>query len=140
MAVYHPIEGGIGLEKASSEMDEVTLRIASDMNAPGLTRSRLKTFEAKLEPRYDDVVLVVSELVTNAVRYGSSDGIDLKVAKRDGRIRVQVTDHGDGFSIADPRGDGLGLNIVERLADSWGIKSGKHTFTVWAELSASPPG
>lgn len=140
MPVYRPTEGGIALDKASSEMDEVTLRIASDMRAPALTRSRLKTLQAKLEPRYDDVVLVVSELVTNAVRYGSSDGIDLKVAKRDGRIRVEVTDHGDGFSIDVPRGDGLGLNIVERLAENWGIKNGKHTFTVWAELSASPPG
>jgi anti-sigma regulatory factor (Ser/Thr protein kinase) len=121
-------------------MDEVTLRIASNLSAPGLTRSHLKKFQTKLEPRYEDVVLVVSELVTNAVRHGSSDGIDLKVAKRGGRIRVEVTDHGSGFSVDDPRGDGLGLNIVERLADSWGMKTGKDKFTVWAELSASPPG
>ena len=121
-------------------MDEVILRIASNLSAPGVTRSRLKTLQAKLGPRYDDVVLVVSELVTNAVRYGSSDGIDLKLTNRGGRIRIEVTDHGPGFSVDDPRGSGLGLDIVEKVADRWGMKDGNHKFTVWAELSTSPPG
>ena len=140
MAVYPSTPGGIAIDKASSKMEEVTLRIASNLSAPGLTRSRLATIKTRLEPRYDDVVLVASELVTNAVRYGSSEGIDLKLTNRGGCIRVEVTDHGTGFSIDDPRGDGLGLNIVERLADRWGMKGGQHKFTVWAEISTSPPG
>jgi anti-sigma regulatory factor (Ser/Thr protein kinase) len=95
--------------------------------------------KALLEPRYDDVVLVVSELVSNSVRHGASEGIDVKVTARSGRIRVEVTDQGPGFSVDDPRGEGLGLTIVEKLADRWGMKNGRRRFTVWAELSARPP-
>ena len=120
-------------------MDEVTLQVESNVNAPSLSRSRLEPMKALLEPRYDDVVLVVSELVSNSVRHGASEGIDVKVTARSGRIRVEVTDQGPGFSVDDPRGEGLGLTIVEKLADRWGMKNGRRRFTVWAELSAKPP-
>ena len=121
------------------EMDEVTLQVESSVNAPGLSRSRLESMRSTLEPRYEDVMLVVSELVSNSVRHGASDGIDVRVTAKAGRIRVEVSDHGPGFSADDPRGDGLGLAIVEKLADRWGMKDGRHKFTVWAELSSTPP-
>jgi two-component sensor histidine kinase len=87
-----------------------------------------------LEPRYDDVLLLVSELVSNSVRHTDSEGIDLKVLADDGHIRVEVSDDGPGFEIDSPRGDGLGLEIVEKLADRWGLAPGDR-FTVWAELN-----
>ncbi len=121
------------------EMDEMTLQVESNVNAPGLSRSHLESMKPLLEPRYDDVVLVVSELVSNSVRHGASRGIDVKVIAKSGRIRVEVTDEGPGFAADDPRGDGLGLAIVEKLADRWGMKDGRQKFTVWAELSANPP-
>lgn len=119
-------------------MDEVTLQVESSVDAPGLSRSRLKSMRSELEPRYDDVVLVVSELVTNSVRHGSSDDIDVKVSKGQGRIRVEVSDDGPGFAADAPRGEGMGLQIVERLADRWGMSDDRQKFTVWAELSATP--
>lgn len=120
-------------------MDEVNLQVESGLDAPGLSRSHLEPMKDSLEPRYDDVVLVVSELVSNSVRHGSSNGIDIKVTARSGRIRVEVTDEGPGFSASDPRGDGLGLAIVGKLADRWGMKDGRRHFTVWAELSTAEP-
>lgn len=120
-------------------MDEVTLQVESNASAPGLSRSRLEPLKTRLEPRYDDVVLVVSELVSNSVRHGASKDIDVKVTTRDGRIRIEVADDGPGFSMDDPRGEGMGLAIVEKLADRWGMRDGKHRFIVWAELLAQPP-
>lgn len=120
-------------------MEEVTLQVESNHEAPRLSRSRLEPKKDFLEPRYDDVMLIVSELVSNSVRHGSSNGIDIKVSAKSGRIRVEVTDEGPGFSANDPRGDGLGLAIVEKLADRWGMKDHRRKFTVWAELSASEP-
>lgn len=120
-------------------MDEVSLQVEPNLDAPSLSRSRLASMRSKLEPRYEDVVLVVSELVTNSVRHGSSTGIDVKVTARRGRIRVEVADDGPGFSIDDPRGEGLGLAIVEKLAERWGMNDENSKFIVWAELSTPLP-
>lgn len=125
-------------------MDEVTLQVDSDVSAPSLSRSRLESMKPVLGRRYDDVVLIVSELVSNSVRHSGadaqSDGIDVKVSVRSGYIRVEVADEGPGFSLDDPRGEGLGLSIVEKLADRWGMGDGRQKFVVWAELSVNPPG
>ena len=114
-------------------MREVTLRVESNASAPRLSRSHLAGFRRSLEPRYDDVLLLVSELVTNSVRHSGSEDIDVKVSANDGHIRVEVSDSGPGFDASDPRGDGLGIDIVGRLAERWGYTSGDR-FTVWAEL------
>lgn len=93
--------------------------------------------------RYDDVALVVSELVSNSVRHAGAEAnsasIDVYVTVRAGKIRVEVADEGPGFAIDDARGEGMGLTIVERLADEWGMGPGRQKFVVWAELSALPP-
>lgn len=80
------------------------------------------------------MLLVVSELVTNSVRHSQSTGIDVRVTTEDSRIRVEVSDDGPGFDADTPRGDGLGLRLVDTLSESWGSETG-HRFTVWAELS-----
>jgi two-component sensor histidine kinase len=85
-------------------------------------------------PRFEDVLLIVSELVSNSVRHSESTEIDLSVKAQDGHIRVEVSDDGPGFTHDTPRGEGLGLTIVEKLAERWGLVSGDR-FTVWAELN-----
>jgi len=87
-----------------------------------------------LEPRYEDVLLVVSELMSNSVRRSESTEIDLKVEAQDGQIRIEVSDDGPGFTHETPRGEGMGLTIVEKLSERWGLVSGVR-FTVWAELT-----
>ena len=116
-------------------MNEVTVKVDSSVHAPRLSRSQLAPLKPVLGNRYDDVVLVVSELVSNSVRHGSSELIDVKVTNRDGRVRIEVTDDGPGFDAETPRGGGLGLSIVERLADRWGMQDASQRFTVWAELA-----
>ena len=83
-----------------------------------------------------DLGLIVSELVTNAVRHGDGD-IDLLLDVRDGRIRGEVIDQGDGFASAlrqaspDDLG-GRGLVIVDHLAQEWGVYDGSSH--VWFHL------
>lgn len=91
---------------------------------------------SSLEPRYEDVLLLVSELVSNSVRHSDTGDIGVRVETEDGRIRVEVSDDGPGFAPGSPRGDGLGLVIVDKLADVWGLSRGER-FTVWAELTRS---
>ncbi len=115
-------------------MREVTLRIESNTKAPSESRSHLVPLRPVLEPRFEDVLLVVSELVSNSVRHSESTEIDLIVKTQDGQIRVEVSDDGPGFTHETPRGEGMGLTIVEKLAERWGLVSGDR-FTVWVELN-----
>ncbi len=73
-------------------------------------------------PLCDDVVLIVSELVTNAVRAGAGT-VDVQLQSTPGRLDLRVSDDATGWptprgaSAADP--DGRGLAIVELLTDRW---------------------
>ena len=115
----------------------MTLQVESNKSAPAVSRSHLTWMRSELGTRFDDVLLVVSELVSNSVRHSQSRDIDVKVEALDGHIRVEVSDDGPGFSPNQPRGEGLGLGIVEKLAERWGLSAGDR-FTVWAELARAP--
>ena len=83
---------------------------------------------------------MVSELVTNSVIHGGAgqeDLIELSLAWSPDRMRIEVLDRGPGFgaSLADPeREGGWGLQLVERLADRWGIVRTEATI-VWFEMA-----
>jgi anti-sigma regulatory factor (Ser/Thr protein kinase) len=88
------------------------------------------------EETLDDVLLVVSELVTNAVLHGRGD-VDLRMELDRGRITGAVSDEGHGFTPRRRRPDpsrvgGHGLHIVARVADRWGLTAG--TTHVWFEI------
>lgn len=73
-----------------------------------------------------DLLTVVSELVTNAVRHGDGGDIGLAVAVGDGRIQGEVQNRGEGAVEQVPvdhgRSGGLGLHIVDAIADRWAVR------------------
>jgi anti-sigma regulatory factor (Ser/Thr protein kinase) len=91
--------------------------------------------------RERDVRLLVSELVTNAVRHANlaaGDVILLVIDVGDQMLRVEVHDPGGGFVPTAPAPDparpsGWGLYLVAELADRWGVDSDDRTL-VWFEL------
>jgi anti-sigma regulatory factor (Ser/Thr protein kinase) len=93
------------------------------------------------DSRLRDVRLLVSELVTNAVRHANlaaGDMILLVIDVGDGGLRVEVHDPGGGFVPTVPAPDparpsGWGLYLVAELADRWGVDSHETTL-VWFEL------
>jgi anti-sigma regulatory factor (Ser/Thr protein kinase) len=88
-----------------------------------------------------DAELLVSELVTNALRHG--DGrIVLRGALDADKLMVEVIDEGGGFEHELRRRDfddvgGWGLGLVEDLASRWGVHEG--TTHVWFELERPGP-
>jgi anti-sigma regulatory factor (Ser/Thr protein kinase) len=93
------------------------------------------------DSRMRDVRLLISELVTNAVRHANldaGDAIDLVIDVAEGMLRVEVHDPGGGFVPSTPSPDparpsGWGLYLVAELADRWGVDSDERT-RVWFEL------
>jgi len=91
--------------------------------------------------RLEDAQLLVSELVTNAIRHAGleeQETIRLVVETDDRGMRVEVSDRGPGFELTEPAPDpsrpsGWGLYLVRELSDRWGIDRDGGT-RVWFEL------
>ena len=102
---------------------------------------RLEALDGYADARFA-VRLLVSELFTNAVKYGSrrSDArVRLLVAVDDKHVRGEIGDSGRGFaggSTSMPDVDaesGRGLAFLDALADRWGVVHNGET-CVWFEL------
>jgi anti-sigma regulatory factor (Ser/Thr protein kinase) len=97
--------------------------------------------DAVPDARLRDVRLLVSEVVTNAVRHANlvaGDAIELVVELNRRTLRVEVHDPGGGFVPSAPSPDptrpsGWGLYLVAELADRWGVDSDETTL-VWFEF------
>ncbi len=95
-------------------------------------------------PLVDRLLIVASELATNAVRHGGGQG-RLRLWQVGGTLRCQVSDHGPGFSDAgvgqSPPGPaatgGRGMWICRQLSDDLLITNSEHGATVTVVLS--PP-
>ncbi|MFC9858458.1 MULTISPECIES: ATP-binding protein [unclassified Streptomyces] len=94
-----------------------------------------------VEDVLDTLELLASELVTNAVRYGSEPGASLKVtvAAEPGQCRVEVHDTRRRPPRLRPASDervrGRGLHLVEALATRWGIAERPFGKIVWVVVT-----
>ena len=95
-----------------------------------------------MEDLAGDAAMVVSELVTNAIRAGAST-IRLDVGRVGGLFRITVIDDADGMPILsepDPSAvAGRGLRIVDALSARWGVEPSNGRKRVWADLDLSNP-
>jgi anti-sigma regulatory factor (Ser/Thr protein kinase) len=94
-----------------------------------------------------DVGVLVSEVVTNAVRHGGAERdctVVVHVALAQEVLRVEVCDRGPGFTpptTPRPRaqGGGNGLVLLDRMSSRWGVAVDDGT-CVWFECDLSPGG
>src|SRR3954464_13219495 len=120
-------------------MTETVISLERTSDAPREARSRVRHFAGDFEPdKVEDAVLLVSELVTNAVKYGPEHEAIRLIVHTDGqRTRFTVHDLGLGplpemREPDDPAPGGHGLRLVDGLADRWGVERG--STRVWFEL------
>ncbi len=118
---------------------DLPLRNEAAAQARRYVRDVLHTWQCPDDLVYD-VLLVTSELVSNAVRHGGRRCV-LHVEKSLEQLRVEVS---DGSSVLpqqreDADEGGRGLAIVEVVAGSWGVTARDTGKTVWAQWSLSAP-
>ena len=119
-----------------------TRRFASDLRAGHEARAwaRPVLLEHDQSSLLDDALVVLTELIVNAVQHGTGP-VELRLAgTRMGGLRVEVDDSGGG-TVATREPDltgGRGLRLVDALTESWGVEPQAHGKMVWAVLGDRP--
>jgi anti-sigma regulatory factor (Ser/Thr protein kinase) len=116
-----------------------TTQLPRDPAAPLAARLAVQEHAGDLGAHARDVELLVSELVSNAVRHGEAP-VSLDVRREDDVLRVEVQDAGTGPGPRmrpGDRGGGFGLRLVDRVATRWGVERG--STRVWFELDLAVP-
>jgi anti-sigma regulatory factor (Ser/Thr protein kinase) len=90
----------------------------------------------------EDVLLLVSELVTNAVLHART-AVHVSARARPGRILVAVGDDDPHNTPQQTEAgttatSGRGMRLVELLASSWGVEMGATSKVVWFEVVYQP--
>ncbi|HVF18700.1 MAG TPA: ATP-binding protein [Mycobacteriales bacterium] len=119
----------------------ISHRLPHEPASAGIARARVR---AELggwgtSERVEDAMLLVTELIANAVIHGKPEiCLDVDVDGSTSLLLVRVTDGSPLLPrLSDGRSPGRGLGIVDSLADRWGVEplpdeqDGKR---VWFEL------
>ena len=119
------------------------MQFRADLEAPAKARRACTARTRDVVPGdvADTACLLVSELVTNSIRYAHTPEeaeIELRATVFPDRVRVEVADHGPGFE-PRPRGpdrqsrSGWGLFLVDEVSDRWGVSRTDGT-SAWFEI------
>lgn len=93
-------------------------------------------------PRLDDLLLCLSEVVTNAVLHAGPP-IVVTGGVVDKKVRVEVTDGSKAAPVARRPGHtsptGRGLMLLDHLTSAWGVEISRDGKTVWFEIAGGMP-
>ena len=120
----------------------IALELPAEPHSAKVARDAVAGLDGHLGPVFGDVVLLISELVTNSVRHAGLDArnpLQLSVTTEGEWVRVAVRDGGPGFRVPKPPDDpghvgGWGLVLVDQLAERWGVEHDGEANVVWCEL------
>jgi len=132
--------GKLSIRPAKCELMNLLERVVSDLSLQAATTGSSLTLQPheRVDGCWDEfrVEQVIVNLLTNALRYGCGQPVDISVAREGDSVRIDVRDGGKGIAPADlerifepyergarngePKGLGLGLYISRQLAMSHG--------------------
>jgi CheY-like chemotaxis protein len=108
---------------------------AAARRARNWVRSAL--LEWGLDELVDDALLVVSELVGNAVTHAAST-CQVSISRTPDSVRIEVTDRGEGTPEPQPESataeGGRGLVLIGAMSTAWGVEDVPDGKKVWAEI------
>ncbi|GAA2881979.1 hypothetical protein GCM10010517_45080 [Streptosporangium fragile] len=129
--------------QAVSPRSTVTLKGVPE--SVSVARRRVRELLGEGHPASDDVILLVSEVVTNSVVHSGSGGggrVAMTVAVEPDVVFVEVCDAGSGASRphvrVDPEAEsGRGMFLVDLLARRWGVldDDSRGSRTLWFEVA-----
>ena len=120
----------------------IAMELPAEPHSAKVARDAIAGLDGHLGNVFGDVVLLISELVTNSVRHAGLDAtqpLQLSVVTSGDAVRVAVRDPGPGFRPPPPPPNpahvgGWGLVLVDQLAEKWGVEHDGEANVVWCEL------
>jgi len=120
----------------------IAMELPAEPHSAKVARDAIAGLDGHLGNVFGDVVLLISELVTNSVRHAGLDAtqpLQLSVVTAGDTVRVAVRDPGPGFEPPPPPPNpahvgGWGLVLVDQLAEKWGVEHDGEANVVWCEL------
>jgi anti-sigma regulatory factor (Ser/Thr protein kinase) len=115
------------------------LAVVAEARSPRAVRRAFADHFSECE-RLDDLLLCLSEVLTNAVLHASGP-IHVVAGISDETIRVEVSDGSVTAPVHRAMKElsptGRGLHILDRLATAWGYEVEAHGKTVWFEIAGA---
>ncbi len=143
LPVHPSLDEALAAHTTNPVLPQFRMRLSAVPSAPAQAR-RLVDGACQawgLATVSDIAQLVVTELVTNAVRHAGTE-IDLRVARHQRRLQVSVRDRSSlpprrGSAASLEAEGGRGLLVVEALSTAWGSVPTSDGKVVWASLSVA---
>jgi anti-sigma regulatory factor (Ser/Thr protein kinase) len=125
---------------------EIELTVGADRAAACEARHAVAGCGLVTAEQEPTLLLLISELVSNSVRHAGMDAcerIHLRARSADACAYVEVCDAGRSGRVPEkrpPKADalepgGLGLVLVDEMADRWGVRCHDDETCVWFELA-----
>ena len=122
-------------------MDTFSIQLPADAGTPRLARQAVQARVGE-RARCDELLLCVSEIVTNAVLHARTAAV-MTVALDGDRVRVEVADRDPTLPVRRAHDvhapTGRGLLLLEDLATAWGAEPRADGKVVWFELELGGP-
>lgn len=103
----------------ATDLDQRLQDVVARMGAAYPARVELEIEDIEEGPWVDDVVLLVTEALSNALRHSRADEVKVLVTRVDRHLHIEVSDEGTGFEGTEV-GRGLGLASMRARAESHG--------------------
>ena len=131
--------GGQGIRRLVLTSSAGAVGVARDFARQALTGfGWLPARDRAAQTAADDLLLLVSELVTNACRHGAAP-YRLTLEPIGADLRVEVADSGPELPTIRPDQPevpgGFGMRLVGQLASAWGVRTDQGGKTVWLEMA-----
>lgn len=114
--------------RPAERLDERVREVVERMSKAYSTRVELTVGDVHNGPWVEDAVLLTTEALSNALRHGRGDVIQISLRVEDSHQVIEVIDNGAGFDLGQIN-RGMGLSSMKARADATGG---------WAEIESEP--